>query len=195
VGRTYESIIRINSQSGKGGVAYVLEKEYGLSLPREMHPEFGRIIQTISDRTGREVMPDMIWEAFEKEFLGAVEPLTLKSCRIKELRGSGRGRQSSVSEIRAVVVADGVRKEITGKGNGPIDAFSNALRDGTGTDFSLVSYYEHSLEKGSASKAVAYIKIEDGRNRKFWGAGIDTSIDTASFKAILSALNRSARSI
>ena len=89
--------------------------------------------------------------------------------------------------------AEGVRKDISGRGNGPIDAFSNALRTLMGMDFSLISYYEHALKRGSDSKAVAYIQIEDGQNGKFWGAGIDTSIDTASFKAILSALNRSSR--
>jgi len=193
VGRTYESIIRINSQSGKGGVAYVMEKEYGLHLPKEMHPEFGRTIQTITDRTGEEVMPETVWEAFEREYLKATAPLTLGSCRIKEREGSGDGQMSPVTEIKAVVMAEGVRKDISGRGNGPIDAFSNALRTLMGMDFSLISYYEHALKRGSDSKAVAYIQIEDGQNGKFWGAGIDTSIDTASFKAILSALNRSSR--
>jgi 2-isopropylmalate synthase len=193
VGRRFGSIIRINSQSGKGGVAYVMEKEYGLNLPKEMHPEFGRIIQTMSDRTGREIAPEMIWEAFEKEYLRATAPFGFRSCRIKEHGDNGGGHGSPVTEIRAIVAAEGVKKEISGRGNGPIDAFSNALRTGLGMDFSLVSYYEHAVEKGSDSRAVAYIQIEDGQNEKFWGAAMDTSIDIASFKAILCALNRSAR--
>jgi 2-isopropylmalate synthase len=183
VGRTYESIIRINSQSGKGGIAYLMEKEYGLIIPREMQPEFGRVIQGISDRTGSEVPPMMIWDAFDHEYLGTASPHSLGKCRLNQNSGD-------VVEINASVCEDGNDREITGKGNGPIDAFSNALREHLHINFRLLSYYEHAIEKGSDSRAAAYIRIEaDGGF--FWGAGIDTNIDRASFKAILSALNRS----
>ncbi|MBZ0157337.1 MAG: 2-isopropylmalate synthase [Alphaproteobacteria bacterium] len=191
VGRTFESVIRINSQSGKGGVAYVMEREYGFLLPKEMHPEFGRIIQGISDATGKEVLPGMIREAFEKEYLGSTAPLGFGHCRIKEKPEKEHEEASSRAKIKASVRVAGRDREIEGKGNGPIDAFSNALREELGLSFMLLSYHEHALEQGSDSKAVAYIGIEDSARDTYFGAGVDTNIDIASFKAILSALNRS----
>ena len=191
VGRTYESIIRINSQSGKGGVAYVMEKEYGFTLPREMHPEFSRIIQGMSDATGKEVLPGMIREAFEKEYLGSTVPLGFVRCKVKEKPAKKHEAASSRAEIKAVIKVEGAEREITGSGNGPIDAFSNALKQGMDLVFKLLSYHEHALEQGSDSKAVAYIGVEDNNRDTFFGAGIDTNIDVASFRAILSALNRS----
>ncbi|MGD0282969.1 MAG: 2-isopropylmalate synthase [Dissulfurispiraceae bacterium] len=190
VGRTFESIIRINSQSGKGGVAYVMEKEYGFQLPKEMHNEFGRIIQSISDATGKEVLPQMIMEAFEKEYLQSAGPLSLESCRVKERRAKKAGPASSLTEVKAAVMLHGEKHEIEGSGNGPIDAFSNALKKELGIAFALTSYHEHALEQGSDSKAAAYIGVEDVGNESFFGVGIDTNIDIASFRAILSALNR-----
>ncbi len=183
IGRTYESIIRINSQSGKGGVTYLLAKEYGLNIPREMQPEFGRVIQAISERTGSEVTSSMIWDAFEQRYLGANTPYLLGKCRLSQNDGDS-------VEINAVVCTNSNNREITGKGNGPIDAFSNALREHLSINFRLLSYYEHAIEKGSDSRAAAYIQIEADAG-SFWGAGIDPNIDRASFKAILSALNRS----
>jgi 2-isopropylmalate synthase len=191
VGRTYETIIRINSQSGKGGVAYVMEKEYGFSLPPAMRPEFGAVVQAISDRTGSEVLPAMIWDAFESEYLKPDGPLSLKSCRMNEIPCDDDGDQ--VSGVKAAVIINGAEKTIQGRGNGPIDAFSDAMKSGTGEDFRLLSYHEHALEKGSHSKAAAYIQIEDCSGGKFFGVGVDTNIDIASFRAILSALNRSRR--
>ncbi len=184
VGRTYESIIRINSQSGKGGVAYIMETEFGLKLPKEMHAEFGRIIQNISDKTGGVVNPDRIWNAFGNEYL-AGKGYSLAKCRIDQNSING----NCAVEIDAIVCISGSDEVIKGKGNGPIDAFSNALREQLGCDFKLVSYYEHALDKGSDSRAAAFIQIESA-GRQAWGAGIDTNIDRASFKAILSALNR-----
>ena len=189
VGRTYESIIRINSQSGKGGVAYLMEREYGLKLPKEMHPEFAQIIQDISDRTGAEVTASIVWAAFDAEYLSADAPYCLAHCKI----GQNGGDDNACSvEINASVRAGGKIVEVYGKGNGPIDAFSNALKAKFGLEFRLLSYYEHAIDKGSDSRAAAYIQIETGGG-KYWGTGIDTSIDRASFKAILSALNRSGR--
>lgn len=189
VGRTYESIIRINSQSGKGGVAYLMEKEYGLKLPKEMHPEFARIIQDISDKTGDEVTASMVWDAFEAEYLHADQPYSLAHCKI--------GQYGSDDNVCVVEISASVRNkeniiDIAGRGNGPIDAFSNALKSKVGLTFRLMSYYEHAIDKGSDSRAAAYIQI-DSNGKQCWGTGIDTSIDRASFKAILSALNRSSR--
>lgn len=188
VGRTYESVIRINSQSGKGGVAYIMEKEHGFLLPKEMHVEFGAVIQTISDRTGREVMPSMIWEAFEKEYLLATKPLTLIKSFIME-KPIKDGHSEAI--VEADISINGSTKRISGNGNGPIDAFSNALKKHMDIDFRLASYYEHALAEGSDSKAAAYIKIERPDGRSFFGVGVDENIDTASSKALISALNRS----
>ena len=191
VGRTYESIIRINSQSGKGGVAYLMEREYGLTRPAGMHSEFARIIQDISDRTGVEVTASIVWDAFDAEYLRAGAPYSLAHCKI----GQNGGYDNACSvEISASVANRGNIEEICGKGNGPIDAFSNALKSKFGLEFRLLSYYEHAIDKGSDSRAAAYIQIENG-GRQYWGTGIDTSIDRASFKAILSALNRSNRAV
>lgn len=189
VGRTYESIIRINSQSGKGGVAYVMEKEYGLVLPKMMHPEFGRLIQSLSDRTGGEVFPEMIRKTFEETYLRATSPLCFKSCQIT--KNAVNGSNVSVSEIKAAIEIDGAEKNIKGTGNGPIDAFCNALRNGLSLNFRLTAYHEHALEEGSDSRAAAYVQIEDDGGRPVWGAGTDTNIDIASFRAIVCALNRS----
>jgi 2-isopropylmalate synthase len=191
VGRTYESIIRINSQSGKGGVAYILENEFGFVLPKEMHPEFGRIIQAISEKTGNEVAPATIFETFEHEYLIQNAPLALKTCGIQERQAQGRHEAVCASNVEALVEINGTKREIAGTGNGPVDAFCHAIKNELTLDFELISYHEHALEQGSDSKAVAYIQIEDEDRSRFFGAGIDTNISTASLKAIVSALNRS----
>lgn len=187
IGMSYESIIRINSQSGKGGVAYVMEKEHGFILPKEMQPEFSRIIQSISEKTGKEVSSETIMKAFEKEYLQANTDLELKWCKVEEVSGEPSG-----VAVAALMMVKGVEREISGIGNGPIDAFANALKGDLSIKFKLVSYSEHSLEIGSDSKAAAYIQILDCENKSFFGAGIDTNIDMASFKAVISALSRSA---
>jgi 2-isopropylmalate synthase len=191
MGRSFDSIIRINSQSGKGGVAYVMEREFGFSLPRDMHPEFSRIIQAISEQTGTEVPPEVIGNAFEREYLSKTGPLALDNCRIDEEPADGQNGTFSGAEIKALVAVNGREREITGRGNGPIDAFCKALKALLAIDFTLTAYYEHSLGQGSDSKAVAYIQIKDGRDNTLFGAGIDTNIAIASLRAVVSALNRS----
>ena len=190
VGRTYESIIRINSQSGKGGVAYVMEHEYGLQLPREMQPEFGRIIQAISDETGQEVASSVVRDAFQSEYLGRTTPFDLQSCKLMNKNSGGEEPASDIM-LKAAVDYYGKRREVAGHGNGPIDAFCNALREKFNLDFRLSAYHEHAIGKGSNAKAAAYIRIEDKFSKSCWGAGIDPNIDIASFRALLSALNRS----
>lgn len=186
IGMSYESIIRINSQSGKGGVAYVMEKEHGFVLPKPMQQEFSRVIQSISERTGKEVSSVAVFEAFEKEYLKPESSFKFISCRITE--------SDAGVDVKAIVMIDGVEKEISGTGNGPIDAFTHALKNDLSMMFKLVSFSEHALDKGSDSKAAAYIQIEDSEGKCLFGAGVDTNIDIASFKAILSALNRSLNS-
>lgn len=191
VGRTYESVIRINSQSGKGGVAYIMEKEYGLQLPGEMRPEFGKMIQAISDVTGREVAPAAVRDAFEREYLGRIAPYAFKRSTLVAHNEGDVNEQAPGIAIEAVVAFHGEDKTITGCGNGPIDAFCNALKTWFALDFKIFAYHEHAIGKGSDSKAAAYIGVEDRRGRRYWGAGIDPHIGIASFKALLSALNRS----
>jgi 2-isopropylmalate synthase len=192
VGRTFESVIRINSQSGKGGVAYIMEREYGFFLPKEMHPEFGKIIQTLSEKTGEVVPPQMILDAFERTYFSTSNGLTMKSCGVHEQPALGFDADFCGSEVRATIVVAGAEREIVGTGNGPVDAFCQALKQELGLEFELVSYHEHALDQGSNSKAVAYIQIADKDKKRCFGAGIDTNISIASLKALLSALNRSA---
>ncbi|HEX8948427.1 MAG TPA: 2-isopropylmalate synthase [Dissulfurispiraceae bacterium] len=190
VGRSFESVIRINSQSGKGGVAYIMEKEFGFSLPKAMHPEFGGIIQSLADKTEGEILPARIRETFRREYLEAPGPLALMSCRVEETPVAG-GDGADATEIHGSVIFNGSGRELHGKGNGPINAFSDALKAAFGRLFTLTAYHEHAMHSGSDAAAAAYIQVETGSRKKFWGVGVDTNINLASFKALLSALNRS----
>jgi len=181
VGRSFEAVIRINSQSGKGGVAYIMEQAFGYHLPKEMHPEFGAVIKALSDSTGRELTPGMINEAFDREYLRQKGPYELRAILSEGPPGDIGNGASPEMAMHAVITVNGVDREISGRGNGPIDAFSNAMRNDVVPDFRLVSYYEHALGTGSDSKG----------GDRFWGAGVNTNIEIASFKAIISALNRS----
>jgi 2-isopropylmalate synthase len=187
IGRAYKSIIRINSQSGKGGVAFVLESEYGYALPKKMHPEVGKLVQAVSEKTGREVTPEVVRRTFEGEYLGRISPYDLEDCRISASPG-GAGEESR-TRVVARIRREGQSLEIEGEGNGPIDAFCNAVRESEKISFTLVSYHEHSLERGSASRAVSYIELEGSGGRTKFGVGIDPSISLASFRAVLGALN------
>jgi 2-isopropylmalate synthase len=187
VGRTYESIIRINSQSGKGGVAYIMEKEHGMQLPKEMHADFSTVVQAISDSTGKEVSAEMIWEAFRTEYLEQGGPYSLGDCDTDSRTLSDKSCGSSVT---ATILIDGKPHAINGAGNGPIDAFCSALRKHNGLSVRLTAYYEHALQQGSDATAVAYVELDDGKNTRRWGAATDPNIDRASFKAILSGINR-----
>lgn len=189
VGRSYEAIIRINSQSGKGGAAYVMDAGYGFKLPKAMHPEFGRIVQALSEQTGRDVQPASIWQAFADEYLHRHEPYRLNAFHVSDRR-CGLDDAAVIITIEAELTVNGTTRTITGQGNGPLDAFSNGLRATEGLDFILVAYYEHALTRSSAAEAVAYIQIEDGRLRSFFGSAVDTDIIVASVKAVLSSVNR-----
>ena len=187
VGRTYQQLVRINSQSGKGGVAHVLRTEFGFSIPRSMHPELGRMVQLISDKTGREVLPVTIKKAFEDEYVNRDSPLSLESFKTKD-SSSAKG---DVTSISATVVVNGKKKTIAGTGNGPIDAFSKALKFAHVGTYSFLSYEEHALGEGEDARAVAYIGIADETGIPYFGVGIDPNIVGASLRALLSALNRS----
>ena len=191
VGRTYESIIRINSQSGKGGVAYVMDHEFGIKLPKEMHPDFGAVIQQVTDQEGRELKPEEIYQEFEKTYINIHAPFDLHSFHVMK-RHSDKQERRSFAEVEATVEVEGVEREIRASGNGPLDAFSTALKAQITGNWTLRSYHEHAINTGSHAKAIAYIEIERADGRRYWGAGIDTDIIIASVKALLSGLNRSA---
>jgi 2-isopropylmalate synthase len=182
IGRSYKAIIRINSQSGKGGVAYVLENEFGFTLPKLMHKEIGRIINDLADTTGRELTTTEIHAAFQREYLERTAPVTLEHFKTTE-------RDSDVKcEVRLTI--DGKSQKLSASGNGPIDAFVRALGSTSLPKFDVLSYSEHSLGSGAEARAVSYIQIKTARGLTLFGAGIDTNIELASIKAIVSALNR-----
>jgi len=189
VGRTYESIIRINSQSGKGGVAYILDHEFGIKMPKSMHPEFGNIIQGMTDRDGRELKSEEIYDTFEQTYLERHHPYDLHSFHVMK-RHSDKQEKMSFAEVEATVAVDGDEKVISASGNGPLDAFSTALKANITGNFTLRSYHEHAINTGSSARAIAYIQVERTDGQRFWGAGIDTDIIIASIKALLSSLNR-----
>ncbi len=194
VGRTFEGVIRINSQSGKGGVAYIMEKEFGLILPRDMQPEFSSLIQALSETAGREVTSGKLLSAFEREYLMKEDPLAFKTCRIEELPALPYD-STAKTDVRALITVIGAEREVRGIGNGPLDAFCKALKDFLAVDFTLMAYQEHALGQGSDSKAAAYVQIRDDAGARIFGAGVDTNIAIASLKAIVSALNRSPQTI
>jgi 2-isopropylmalate synthase len=185
IGRSYRAIIRINSQSGKGGVAYVLEKEFGYQLPKLMHREIGRVVNDLADAKGTELTSEDILGAFQREYLEKASPLALEHFKTAE-------RDSKV-KCEARVVLDGKPLKLAGSGNGPIDAFVRALEATELPRFGVVSYSEHSLGAGAEARAVSYIQIKLERGAAFYGAGVDTNIELASIKAIVSAVNRAAR--
>ncbi len=185
IGRTYQEIIRVNSQSGKGGVAYLLERDYSVRLPRKLQIEFSRIIQKISDETGREIRPAEIWTAFETEYLGQHSPLTC-------MQYSENSRAGTVS-ISATVENGNVEHAIAGNGNGPIDAFTAAMDKEFGLDLRVVDYQEQAISEGASASAMAFIEIQFADSGSVFGVGTNPNIVTASLDAILSAVNRALR--
>ncbi len=191
IGRQYDSIIRINSQSGKGGVAYVLEEDFGYQLPKAMHPEIGRLVNQYADREGTEVTPQEVFEVFRDSYINAKQPISLGSFHT-DTEVSQQGGQAA--HCKAQITFNGVQKDVEGFGNGPIDAFVHAvypLVEGTAAeDFTILNFSQHS--KGSSAKAVsvAYIHLETRDGKRTFGVGEDTNIGLASIKAVASALNR-----
>lgn len=189
VGRSYESIIRINSQSGKGGAAFIMDREFGYKLPKEMQPGFGRIIQQETDKKGNELTPEQVYQAFEREYLLAEGCYQLKNFHVLK-RHVDQGEELSEAEVEAVIYNKGKEQALKATGNGPLDAFCTALKETAGIDFTLHAYHEHALAKGSSSRAVTYIEVVDAKGEGWWGTGVDTDIIIATVKALLSALNR-----
>jgi 2-isopropylmalate synthase len=183
VGRTYEAVIRVNSQSGKGGVAYIMKVEHGFDLPRRLQIEFSKTIQAITEDSGTEISPAAMWEAFSKQYLPAAPFYRLES---HELTSEDGG---AITRISAQVVVDGATRTVKGSGNGPIAAFVDALRGGLGVEIDVVDYAEHALGQGADAAAVAYVETVDGGGSLKWGVGTHPNIITASLRAVLSALD------
>jgi 2-isopropylmalate synthase len=189
VGRTYEAVIRVNSQSGKGGVAYIMKADHGLVLPRRLQIEFSRVIQQIAEGAGGdggEVSSKEMWDTFADEYLVPVRPLE----RIRQ-KVIGSEVDGGIDVIEAIVKVDGVETEIRGEGNGPLAAFVAAL-GAVGIEVSVLDYSEHAMSAGEEATAAAYVEASVG-GRTVWGVGIATSITTASLRAVVSAVNRAAR--
>jgi 2-isopropylmalate synthase len=184
VGRDYEAVIRINSQSGKGGIAYVLKADHGLDLPRNLQVEFSKVAQELMDREGKELTSPELWGLFQHAYLLADAPLTLIKQQMiptspdnRELAATLRRRDGSILTIQ-------------GEGNGPIDAFVDALKRKFAIDFSFLDYHEHAVGRGANATAACYVEIQDSDGQLLHGVGIDPSIVMASLKATLSAVQR-----
>ncbi|GHA68674.1 2-isopropylmalate synthase [Streptomyces termitum] len=188
VGRSYEAVIRVNSQSGKGGIAYVLKNDHKLDLPRRMQIEFSRIIQAKTDAEGGEVTPAAIWSVFQDEYLPNPENAW---GRVQLRSGQSTSDTDGTDTLRVEAVVDGADTVLTGSGNGPISAFFDALQS-IGVDARLLDYQEHTMSEGASAQAASYIECAiDGR--VLWGIGIDANTTRASLKAVISAVNRAAR--
>ncbi len=185
LGRTYEAVIRVNSQSGKGGIAYLLERDYGLSLPRLLQIEFSQVIQRITDATGKELSSAEIRAAFDREYTAATLPVSYVDHRAQHSLSDGR-----VEHLTARLAIDGNEVALTGTGNGPVDAFVHALRHGLGADIHVQNYHEHATGSGEDATAVAYVQLRVGSDRTVYGVGLDPNIVTATLKAVVSAVNR-----
>ena len=186
IGRTYEAIIRVNSQSGKAGSAWLLEQEHNINIPRGAQIQFSEAVQNIADKTGKEITPDMIWDIFEQEFLrkGKFSLIKFKSKKIS--------KDDNAEFVEATIDHNGDKIKISSTGNGPISAFVNAIRDTFKLNFMLNDFGQNTRSSGSTAEAAAYIeiKVPDENGRSVFGVGIDTSITLAPIKAVISAINR-----
>ena len=183
VGRTYEAVIRVNSQSGKGGVAYVMKSEHKLDLPRRLQIEFSRVVQEQTDGAGGEMTSAAIWDAFQQEYLAPVTPLRLNSVHTSSAAGE-------MDQLTVNVYVDGEIHELQGTGNGPIAAFVTAINGlPDNFDVRVLDYHEHALSAGGDAIAAAYVECAVG-DQVLWGVGLDANIVTASLKAVISAVNR-----
>ena len=188
IGRSYEAVIRVNSQSGKGGVSYLMKNEHHLDLPRRHQIEFSRVVQTKTDTEGGEITSDALWHIFEDEYLPT------ESAPWGRFRLRGLSQTSVLNEdvhLTVTILDRGEVKELTGQGNGPIAAFCNILQN-YGVDVRVLDYYEHALSAGGDASAAAYLECSIG-SEVFWGVGIDPNTTTASLKAVVSAINRAIR--
>lgn len=185
VGRSYEAVIRINSQSGKGGIAYIMETDYGVEMPRRLQIEFSRVVQEQADSGGAELSSEDIWNTFDKAYLsqdgkyGFADYRTIPDTHASEIRN-----------LTATITENGSDVVITGQGTGPIDAFAKAITEHSGVNVRVVDYHEHAVGRGADTKAIAYVEIEADNGETLFGVGEDKNITEASLKAVVSAVNR-----
>jgi 2-isopropylmalate synthase len=182
VGRTYEAIIRVNSQSGKGGVAYLMDAEHGLDLPRSLQVEFSKQIQAITEATGTEIKPIELWDAFASSYMAEDAGVRLIS---SEVSSGEKG-----TTVVAQVLVDGQHRTIKGAGNGPVNAIVNGIKAELGLDISVDDYHEHALTAGAEASAAAYVQVTGPDGEQLWGVGMHSSILDASLAAVISAVNR-----
>lgn len=184
IGRNYEAIIRINSQSGKGGVAYILARDFGLDLPKPMHPEVGQVVNAAADKGSRELQPDEVHAIFRKEYVNHSTPMKIMGIEREDFSKTGEVRVEADIRMHDEALA------ISGTGNGPISAFVNALEQKGWKNFTLIDYRQHSIGSGSKTEAAAYIQIQHEDGKVFFGCGIDPNIELAGLRALISAFNR-----
>jgi 2-isopropylmalate synthase len=186
VGRSYDAVIRINSQSGKGGIAYLMETDYGVEMPRRLQIEFSKVVQQRADTGGAELSTNDIWSAFDVEYLSQKGRFSFK-----EYRTSPDTHASEIRNLTATIMDKGSDVVLEGKGTGPIDAFVQAINAHSGENIRVVDYHEHAIGRGADTKAIAYLEIEGDDREPLFGVGMDKNITEASLKAVVSAINRS----
>jgi 2-isopropylmalate synthase len=184
LGRSYEAVIRVNSQSGKGGISYLLESEYGLELPRRLQIEFSQVVQTVMDASGKELTAQDLFDLFEREY--GTKSIPAPQHRVLEDVKSASGQ---LVRLAAEVEVSGKRMSVEGAGNGPIDAFVEALSSACGEAIRVLDYHEHAIGAGANAQAVAYLELRVG-DRTLFGVGMDSDIVSASLKAIVSGVQR-----
>jgi 2-isopropylmalate synthase len=184
VGRSYEAVIRVNSQSGKGGVAYIMKFEHGFDLPRRLQIEFSSVIQRMTEASGTEITADQIWSAFQATYLTPTRPVTLAGHPMLTT-----APETGETTLETALRLDSGERWVKGSGNGPIAAFVNALGRDLGIAIEIVDYNEHALGEGADARAAAYVEAKVGGKTR-WGVGVDANIVTASVRAVVSAVNR-----
>jgi len=189
IGRQYEGIIRINSQSGKGGAAYILEKFFGVIVPKAMHPFLGTVIKNTSDKLQREISNQEVYDAFAEAWLNTTAPLTVKDITERHIEGARGSDDEEQVACMATVNWEGKDFAITGNGNGPLDAFVSALKQTPAPKFNIVSFHEHSIGEGANTKAMAYVHITKENGDDAWGVGLSSNVGRAGVAAVVSALN------
>ncbi len=183
VGRSYEPIIRINSQSGKGGIAYIMEQYFGLYLPKPVQQAFSQVVTRVSDQNQREMLPDEIHQLFIDTYVNLTQPLALKSYKEEMI-------DDQHVSVTALLTHHGREVPVEGLGNGLLDAFCQALRIYLNSRIEITAYHEHALERGSTSKAITYVQVQNGGDRLYIGAGVSSSISKSSLRAVISAVNQ-----
>ncbi len=187
VGREYEPIIRINSQSGKGGAAFIMQQMFGYNMPKGMHPEFGYYVKKEADKKGKELTTEEIFSLFEHQYLSVNSPYTLGKHKIHQF---GNENNDSVTEFIGSIICHNEEIQLDGEGNGPIDAFFDALKKCGISRYKFMSYHEHAIGSGADAKACAYIELLSPEGANIFGVGVHANINIASIKAVLCAVNR-----